>query len=120
MYGHKAAIQTLLDAGADPNLESEEEFEEGQTALMYIASSFFANNRAEVIQLLASHGANPDQQDSEGRTALMLAGNNTDAVKALLEAGADPDIRDKDGNTAMMLGTWAVQKLLRQTGASEG
>ena len=119
MYGHKAAIETLLDAGADPNLQGDEEFDEGQTALMYIASSFFASNRAEVIKFLVERGADVNIQNNEGETALMLAGDFTDAVKALIEAGADLNLRDKEGNTAMMLGTWAVQQLLKKAGASE-
>lgn len=39
--------------------------------------------------------------------------------KALIVAKADVNIRDSEGNTALMLGTWAVQTLLRQAGASE-
>jgi ankyrin repeat protein len=119
MYGHNATIEALLDAGADPNLAGDEDGEEGQTALMCIASSFFANNRAEVIRLLIDRGADPNQQDSQGQTALMIAGDNADAVKALLNGGADPDLRDAEGNSAMMLGSWAIQQLLRQAGASE-
>jgi ankyrin repeat protein len=119
MYGHKSTMAALLDAGADPNLGSDQEFEEGQTALMNISSSFFAGNRAEVIQFLADRGANLNAQDDKGRTALMMAGENADSVKVLLAAGADPNIRDHAGNTAMMLGSWAVQQLLRQAGASQ-
>jgi ankyrin repeat protein len=119
MYGHKGAIEALLNAGADPNVAGDEDGEEGQTALMCIASSFFASNRAEVIRLLVDRGANPDQQDDQGQTALMIAGENADSVKALLDAGANPDLRDSEGNSAMMLGNWAIQQLLRQAGASE-
>jgi ankyrin repeat protein len=119
MYGHRSVMEALLDAKADPNLCSEEEFEEGQTALMYIASSFFAANRAEVIQLLVDRGANVNLQNAKGQTALIVAGSNTDAVKALIEVGADLNLRDNHDNTAMMLGTWAVQQLLRRAGASE-
>jgi ankyrin repeat protein len=119
MYGHTAAIEALLNAGADPNVGGDDDGEEGQTALMCIASSFFANNRAEVIRLLIDRGADPNQQDDQGQTALMIAGENADAVKALLDAGANPDLRDAEGNSAMMLGNWAIQQLLRQAGASE-
>jgi ankyrin repeat protein len=118
MYGHKSTLEVLLDAGADPNLPGEEEFEEGTTALMYIASSFFAGNRAEVIKFLVDRGANPDLQNHNGQTALILAGENIDAVKALIEAGANLNIRDRQSNTAMMLGSWTVQQLLGKAGAS--
>ena len=119
MYGHTAVISALLTAGADPNLQGDEEFDEGQTALMYIASSFFAQNRSEVIQLLVENGADVNIQDDKGKTALHHAGRNSDAVRALIEAGSDIDILDNDGNTALMLGSFAIQQLLRQAGASE-
>jgi len=119
MYGHKSVMEALLDAGADPNLGSDEEFEEGTTALMYIASSFFASNRAEVIKFLVNRGANPNARNDNGGTAIIVACNNADSVKALIEAGADVNIRDEEGNTAMMISDWSVQQLLRQAGASE-
>ncbi|MBD2072923.1 ankyrin repeat domain-containing protein [Phormidium sp. FACHB-592] len=119
MYGHTSVIDALLEAGADPNLGSDEEFEEGTTALMYIASSFFASNRAEVIRFLVERGGNVNAQNDKGQTALIMAGSNTDAVKALIEAGADVNLRDNEDNTAMMLGNWAIQQLLRKAGASE-
>ncbi|MBW4468966.1 MAG: ankyrin repeat domain-containing protein [Stenomitos rutilans HA7619-LM2] len=70
MYGHTGAIAALLDAGADPNLGSDEEFEEGTTALMYIASSFFASNRAEVeLQRRQRPGGSGGQRErSDGRS----------------------------------------------------
>ncbi len=119
MYGHKDVIEALLDAGADPNLCGDEDFDESQTPLMYIASSFLASNRAEVIKFLVDRGADPDIQNNKGETSLMLARKNADSVKALIEVGADLNIRDNYGNTAMMQGTWSIQKLLRQAGASK-
>ncbi|MGB3757980.1 MAG: ankyrin repeat domain-containing protein [Rivularia sp. (in: cyanobacteria)] len=119
MYGHKNVIEKLLDAGADPNLGGEEEFEEGTTALMCIASSLFASNRAEVIKFLVNRGADVNARNDNGETALIVACNNADSVKALIEAGADVNLPDNEGNTAMMLSDWAVQQLLRQAGASE-
>lgn len=121
MYGHFAVIETLLDAGCDPNLAGDEEYDEGKTALMYLVYSSFAGHQLEVIKLLFDRGADLNQQDPKGRSALILAvaNSNTDAVKALIDLGADVNLRDHDGNTAMMLGNWAVQKLLRNAGASE-
>jgi ankyrin repeat protein len=119
MYGHQDTLKILLGAGADPNLGGDEQFEVGQTALMYIASGYWANNRAEVIRFLVEHGANINHQDAKGRTALMLAGDFADSVTALLEAGADPDILDNEGNTALMKAPWSIQQLLLRAGASQ-
>ncbi len=119
MYGHKNIMETLLDAEANPNLGSDEEFEEGTTALMCIASSFFASNRAEIIKFLVNRGADVDARNENGETAMIVGCNNADSVKALIEAGADVNIRDNEGNTAMMISDWTVKQLLRQAGAFE-
>ncbi len=119
MYGHKNVIEKLFDAGADPNLGGEEEFEEGTTALMCIASSLFASNRAEVIKFLVNQGADVNARNHSGETALIIGCDNADSVKALIEAGADVNLSDNEGNTPMMLADWAVQQLLRQAGACE-
>lgn len=116
MYGHKTAMEALLNAGADPNLGGEEEFEEGTTALMCIASSLFASNRAEIIKFLVNRGADVNTRNDSGETALIVAGDNADSVKALIEAGADVNQADNEGNTPIMLADWAVQQLLREAG----
>ena len=67
-----AAVQALLDAGADANAEDDLE---GRTALICAAS----NGHAVTVQMLLEAGANVDAQvkendeDKEGRTALILA-----------------------------------------------
>lgn len=119
MYGHKSVIETLINAGADPNLGADEDLEEGDTALMYVITSFFASNQAEIIKLLINRGADINARNQQGKTALSLAVGNADITKVLIEAGADVNIRDNEGNTAMMLSNWAVEQLLRKAGASE-
>ena len=116
MYGHKNVMEALLNAGADPNLGGEEEFEEGTTALMCIASSLFASNRAEIIQFLVNRGADVNARNDSGETALIVGCDNADSVKALIEAGADVNQGDNEGNTPIMLADWAVQQLLREAG----
>ena len=117
MYGHKSVMEALLNAKADPNLGGEEEFEEGTTALMCIASSLFASNRPEIIKFLVNRGADVNAHNDNGETALIVACDNADSVKALIEAGADVNQADNEGNTPIMLADWAVQQLLREAGA---
>jgi ankyrin repeat protein len=104
--GHIPVIQALLDAGADPNLS--DETDDGLAAnspLMEAASTFFATNRAEMVRLLLKWGANINQQDATGNTALMCAidCSDMDVFEALVTAaGVDLDIKDNEGNTALM------------------
>jgi ankyrin repeat protein len=64
-----------------------------------------AGDRARVEALLSS-GADVDQKDQEGSTALMFAALRGDAkmVHALLAANADPNLRDANGESALLLG----------------
>ncbi len=57
-----------------------------------------------MVQLLIAHGADVNQKNFRGATALMGAavGRDPAVVKYLIEKGADVKARDKDGNTALM------------------
>ncbi|MBD1896010.1 ankyrin repeat domain-containing protein [Coleofasciculus sp. FACHB-129] len=126
-YVHIPVVQTLIDAGAELDILSEEDgLGEGKTALMHVAGSFFATGkRAEVVKMLVEAGANINLKGKDGRTALMCAAiaGYADSTQALIEAGADLDARDDDGNTAMMLAEGyrhpKIVRLLKQAGASE-
>lgn len=52
-----------------------------------------------LVKRLLAGGANPNEQDGEGRSALRLAilRDDFNSVKALLEAGAEPNERDAEG-----------------------
>jgi ankyrin repeat protein len=127
-YGHIAVIDTLLEAGANPNIlsDGDEGWGAGMTALMLAAHSFFAPNRHEVVKLLVAGGAEIDRQGAGGKTALMyaaLAGSGyRECVRSLIQAGADLNLRDDEGNTALMLvaatGNRELCNLLVQAGAS--
>ncbi|WP_432814004.1 ankyrin repeat domain-containing protein [Sporosarcina aquimarina] len=58
----------------------------------------------EKVKELIEQNTELDTQDSEGRTALMIATYNNDAptVKALLDAGADVDIQDNMQNNCFL------------------
>ncbi len=90
-----ATGEILLNRGADPNSISDDR---GTTALMEAAS---LGNR-DVVDMLLSHGANPDIRSKSGRTALMLAVSEgkRDVAEALLSSGADREIVDDLGMKA--------------------
>jgi ankyrin repeat protein len=88
-----AIVRALLRAGADPNAHSAG----GLTALA------FAN--AETATILLAAGAKIDDQDDDGRTALMSAAARGDlsAVKVLVGARAQLDRQDNVfGKSALM------------------
>lgn len=93
-------VQQLIDAGADPNICTEE----GETSLMIACSILSNNNDDEVslVSLLIDAGASLNLQGNKGKTALMYAASNgnLEVVKLLLSKGADPDMKSLNGWTA--------------------
>jgi ankyrin repeat protein len=63
------------------------------------------NGCPSTVRLLLKLGADPDLQDSSGRTALFWAVHhqNYDWKAALLEGDADPNIAEEDGETPLMI-----------------
>jgi ankyrin repeat protein len=63
----------------------------------------------EMVRLLIANGANVNQKNVRGATALMAAaiGGTASVVSYLLEQGADVNARDEDGTTALM---WAESR----------
>lgn len=85
----------------------------------------FATHRGDDLLLhhLLKRGLDPNESDSNGRTALHTAAakGNENCVLLLLDFGADPNIRDSEGSVSLweaMLGNHeAVVKLLKDNGA---
>ncbi|WP_310430270.1 ankyrin repeat domain-containing protein [Chamaesiphon sp. VAR_48_metabat_135_sub] len=126
-YGHRSIVNTLLAAGANPNLLSDDDgLGLGMTALMLTAGSFFASNRQQVMKLLIAGGADINQRGAGGKTAIFhaaLAGSGyADCVETSIAAGADLDLRDDRGHTVLTAvaaaENYQMLNLLIQAGAS--
>jgi len=97
--GRESIVRTLLDAGADVNIESNN----GSTPL--IQASHFGHRK--VVQMVIEAGAAVDRPNNKGTTALMRAAQegNLGVVEYLLTAGADVNSRNNERMTALMLGS---------------
>ena len=100
--GYAEIAKMLLDADANPNLQSKK----GATALMFAAG----HGHAEIAKMLLTAGVNPNVVAAD-LTALMIAisADHVEIAKVLLDAtaGANPNMARKDGHTALMV---AAQK----------
>lgn len=97
-YGYERLAKVLLEAKADPNIATTD----GEwTPLMYASNYKCSGAMGEA--LIAS-GANVNQADNDGLTALMIAAHcaNVDMTRFLLNARADVSMRNNHGWTALM------------------
>jgi len=88
-------IELLIEAGADPNVKSDD----GVTPLQKL--SF--REPPETLKLLLAAGANVNQVGWEGSTAFHWAidGDNVEVAHLLAESGADGTARNEKGTTAL-------------------
>src|SRR5215510_1172064 len=95
-----AFIRTLLEIGADPNAPVNDGFPPIIAALSCAREAPGATRRTDVddiLRLLLSFGADPNQRGINDYTALHMAvaERNTLAVQTLLDHGADPELRTR-------------------------
>ena len=69
----------------------------------YLQSEVADKVCAQLVVLLASHGADPSVRNNDGLTALLIAitAPHGNTAAALLAAGADPSVHNNDGLTAL-------------------
>jgi uncharacterized protein len=120
--GHAETMKLLLAAGADVKAVHRT----GEQALLMAARQRNYRTPAvepnpEVVELLLTHGADPNSRSEWGETPLMFA-NTAAKVKLLVANHADLDARDKQGKTALMKaatrGDVAVASALVESGAN--
>jgi ankyrin repeat protein len=93
-------IRALLEMGADPNPENHAGFPPLIAALSCSRSAPGAPGRpdvADIVKLLLSFGADPNQRGINDYTPLHMAvgERNLAALRLLLEAGADPRLQTR-------------------------
>ena len=107
--GDHASLEILLKAGGDPNIRENQKLsmfhDQSRTCLIIAATHGYV----QCISVLLDNGADVNQTDSSGNTALhkgCVYGNsarNTACVKMLLDGGADTDIQNELGATPLQL-----------------
>ena len=100
--GYAEVVRSLIDHGADLNVEcgDENEWPEVKWTPLHVASN---NRRLEVARLLLRHGTDVNYQDNRGRSALDIGlrhGSNN-VVRLLLDHRANADALDKLEETAL-------------------
>ncbi len=88
-------VGILLEAGADVNRLSGDR---GYSPLMDAAQK----GDLAIVEILLSHGADPNIRSRDGQTALILSAGRGDVpmCRALVKRGADPNVSDKLGMSA--------------------
>ena len=112
--GHEHIIQTLIAAGTNVNIQDYC----GNTPLVIGLNFPSSNSHIQVVKLLLKENADPNLQNQNGETALMVASqqNHFKVVELLLKERANPNLQNQEGLTALMFasqnGHYQVVKLL--------
>jgi ankyrin repeat protein len=96
--GHTDIVKLLLEAGADPNVESYE----GRTPLMQVANG-------NICRMLLAAGADARAVDDERCTVLMWL-TDAECCRLLLEAGAKADALDISSRGVLRKTAWWAKR----------
>lgn len=99
MKNDAAAVETLLQGGADPNAPVEV-MPGFRTSYLITAAT---NGNLAVVKALIQHKAQVNAKDAGQETALMVAAGkgNREMVEFLLANGADAKAQDSQGNSVL-------------------
>ena len=92
---------------------------------MHLTAKYARKSTPEVLALLIDNGAEVDEKNKFGETALMNAARWGHPLNAafLIDAGADINAKTKSGETALEFATYShhkeVVELLKMHGAKE-
>ena len=94
-------VRRTLAQGADPNAWVKGDLGSKTHPLIMVVG--YSADHVEAGRLLLEAGADPNGQDSHGRSALLRAASlaAVDFVNMLLAAKADPNLADNSGNTPL-------------------
>ena len=108
--GKREEIESAISMGANPN----EMFSPVDGLSKNALDVAVTMNNTETAEALLQHGANPNFQDKNGRTALMYAVLvSAEMVETLLNNGADPNIQDILGRTPLIMAVSGRDLLVR-------
>lgn len=107
LYNDLRQVDQMLKSGFDVSVVNSDDY----TPLMIASEESDTTSSIDMIKLLLKGGADINQQNKDGDTALQLAvlfgneddGSSPETVKMLIEAGADINMVDSRKNSSLML-----------------
>ena len=102
--GHIPVVELLLEMCADTNRADMANGSPVRYPLTIAASDTPEPIRSDLLEMLIARGADVDQTDASGQTALMRAAEqgHLASMRLLIEANADIESQDLQGQTALM------------------